>query len=270
MVWRGRERGKPIALALVAALAPLQATQQADDSKAEHGRQFLGLAPPADPVAAVRGQKIFVQNCGFCHGANATGAEGPDLVRSTIVLHDDKGETIGPVVLKGRPDKGMPGFAAMTPAQIYDIAEFLHMRVEQAANRFGYKMQNLITGNAAAGEAFFRGAGGCSRCHSPTGDLAHIAGKFEPADLQARFLYPGGSAEHVNVTLPTGEVVSGTLKRMDDFTISIWDSSGADRSWPLDRVRVEIDDPLKTHRDLLSKYTDRDMHDVLAYLETLK
>jgi mono/diheme cytochrome c family protein len=274
MFWR-------IALVLTAVLIQMYGSQQgAQDARAEHGRQFLGLGPPADAAAAARGQKLFSQNCGFCHGQNATGAEGPDLLRSTVVLHDEKGETIGPVVLKGRPDKGMPSFAGLTPAQIYDLAEFLHWRVEQVANRFGYKMQNIVTGNAKAGEEFFRGAGGCVRCHSPSGDLAHVAAKFEPADLQAQFLYPSEQvhqenardqlAPSVTVTLPSGERISGTLKRMDDFEISIWDTSGTYRSWPRAEVKIEIHDPLEAHRELLSKYTDADMHNLLAYLETLK
>jgi cytochrome c oxidase cbb3-type subunit III len=268
---------------LVCAFAPLmlEGGQGVQDSKAERGRQFLGLAPPADPVAAERGKALFQKNCAFCHGANATGAEGPDLLRSTIVLHDEKGETIAPVILKGRPDKGMPSFSALTQAQVYDLAEFLHQRVEQAANRFGYKMQNIVTGDAKTGREFFNGAGHCSSCHSPTGDLAHIASKFEPADLQAQFLYPAKAydddedaiearAVHVKITLPSGEIVSGTLKRMDDFEISIWDESGAYRSWPRHGLKIEVDDPLKAHRELLAKYTDADMHNLLAYLETLK
>jgi cytochrome c oxidase cbb3-type subunit III len=255
------------------------AGQQGEASKMERGRQFLGLAPPADPVAASRGKALFQQNCAFCHGANATGAEGPDLLRSTIVLHDERGETIALVILKGRPDKGMPGFSALTQAQIYDLAEFLHQRVEQAANRFGYQMQNVVTGDAKSGQEFFNGAGRCSSCHSPAGDLAHIARKFEPADLQAHFLYPAKAydedaikarAAHVKVTLPSGENVSGTLKRMDDFEASIWDESGAYRSWPRQGIKIEVDDPLQAHRELLAKYTDADMHNILAYLETLK
>lgn len=268
MGWRGRRGGRRAAQLLLALTATISAAQQPDDAREEHGRQFLGLAAPADPAAAARGQKLFVQNCGFCHGPDATGAEGPDLLRSTIVLHDEKGETIGPMLLKGRPDRGMPSFAVLTPAQIFDIAEFLHLRVEQAANRFGYKMQNVVTGNASAGQAFFRS--NCIGCHSPTGDLTRIASKREPADLQARFLYPDGAAVGVRVTLHSGEVVSGKLKRLDDFEISLWDAQGTYRSWPLDAVRVEIEDPLKTHRELLGKYTDADMHNVLAYLETLK
>lgn len=268
------------ALLALVALQPASAQHTAPDARTERGRQFLGLAPPADPAAAARGLQIFTQNCAFCHGANATGAEGPDLLRSTIVLHDEKGETIGPVVLKGRPDKGMPSFASLTPAQIYDLAEFLHQRVEQVANRFGYKIQNVVTGDPTAGHAFFNGAGHCGGCHSPTGDLAHVASKFEPPDLQAQFLYPteppdkpskrSSIAPRVNIRLASGKTVSGTLKRIDDFDVSIWDSSGTYRSWPRDEVKVEIEDPLQAHRDLLSKYTDADMHNLLAYLETLK
>lgn len=241
------------------------------NTRIEHGRDFLGLGPPADPIAAARGQKLFVQNCGFCHGNKATGAEGPDLLRSTLVLHDQKGELVGPFLHTGRPDKGMPAFPSLTDAQSYDIAEFLHARVEEAANRFGYKMQNVVTGNAKAGEEYFNGPGRCKQCHSPAGDLAHIASKFEPADLQAQFLYPSEPPpSSIIVSLPSGESIPGTLKRIDDFTVSMYDSSGEYHSWPRDLVKVQVKDPLAAHRELLGEYTDADMHNLLAYLVTLK
>ena len=204
------------------------------------------------------------------------------MLRSAVVLHDEKGELIAPVVLKGRPDKGMPAFSALNEAQIYDIAEFLHQRVEEAANRFGYKVQNVVIGNAAAGKEFFNGAGQCNTCHSVTGDLAHVGSKFEPADLQAEFLYPSQSSSRsgegsgsvpatlVTVTLPSGEAITGRLKRIDDFDVSLWDSSGQYRSWPRNSVKVQVKDPLAGHRELLQKYSDADMHNVLAYLVTLK
>lgn len=235
-------------------------------------REFLGLGTPPDPVAAERGEKLYTPNCAFCHGAKATGAEGPDLVRSPLVLHDEKADLIGPLLLQGRPDKGMPAFSSMTAAQISDIAQFLHMRVELAANRGLYKVQNIVIGDAKAGEAYFNAH--CRSCHAS--DLAHIAAKFEPVDLQTAFLWPGSGRGRgarqtkVAVTLPSGETVSGTLKRMDDFDISLYDSDGVYHSWPRDKVKVEIPDPLKGHRELLAKYTNDDMHNLLAYLVTLK
>lgn len=247
-------------------------------SRIDRGREFLGLGPVPDQAAAERGEKIFVATCGFCHGSNATGAEGPNLIRSTLVLHDEKGELIGPFLRKGRPDRGMPAFPSLTDAQFYDIAEFLHQRVEDTTNRFGYKIQNVNTGNPAEGKVFFDR--NCSQCHSPTGDLAHIAAKVEPAELQSLFLYPSQTISpngektavptQVTVTPPSGESVSGTLKRIDDFNISMYDSSGIFHSWPRSEVMVDIKDSLAGHRELLAKYTDADMHNVLAYLETLK
>jgi mono/diheme cytochrome c family protein len=247
-------------------------------SRIARGREFLGLGPVPDQAAAARGQKIFAATCGLCHGSNASGAEAPNLIRSTLVLHDEKGELIGPFLHKGRPDRGMPAFPNLTDSQVYDIAEFLHERVEETTNRFGYKVQNVNTGNASEGRAYFDSH--CSQCHSPTGDLAHIATKAQPADLQALFLYPSQRIHEngekttvpteVTVALPSGETVSGTLKLIDDFNISMYDSAGMYHSWPRSQVKVEIKDPLAAHRELLAKYSDADMHNILAYLETLK
>jgi cytochrome c oxidase cbb3-type subunit 3 len=235
--------------------------------------------PPADAVA--RGQKLFVASCGFCHGATARGGEGgPDLVRSVIVLDDEQGSKIGPVVLKGRPDKGMPAFN-FTEAQISDIAAFLRERTQAAIDRGAYKILNLVTGDAKAGEAFFNGAGKCNTCHSPTGDLAGVAAKYTPVQLQSRFLYPGGRGRgpdapvrkptQVTVTLPSGQTISGELEYMDDFDIGLRDADGAFHSWSRDRLKkIDLRDPYAIHADLLKKYTDADMHNLLAYLVTLK
>lgn len=261
---------------------PKSARAPHESARGEHTREFLGLGPAPDPAAAARGAKLYASSCAFCHGEKATGAEGPDLIRSAVVLHDDHGETIGPVVLKGRQDRGMPAFPNFTEAQISDIAAFLHMRVEMAANRGLYQVLNVVVGDPAAGKAYFEGTGRCNTCHSVTGDLAHIASKYSPADLQAQFLYPGSAsrytpggprrsaADHVTVTLPSGESISGTLKTLDDFNVSMYDSSGDYHSWPRDRVKVEVQDPLAAHRELLGQYTDADMHNLLAYLVTLK
>jgi cytochrome c oxidase cbb3-type subunit III len=247
---------------------------------------FLAIGAPPDPAAVARGQKIFVPTCGFCHGTNATGGEsGPDLVRSVIVLHDNKGSTIGPVVLKGRPSKGMPAFSSMTPEQISDIAAFLKSRTQAAANRMEYKIQNIVTGDAKAGQAFFNGPGTCNKCHSPTGDLARIADKYDPVKLQSKLLYPRTESRSrsnpteetapakATVTLPSGQTETGILEQIDDFNVSLRDSSGDYHSYPLegrDAVKVQITDPLEAHVALLKKYTDADLHNVLAYLETLK
>src|SRR6202166_4057878 len=143
-----------------------------------------------DKEAAERGRKIFVPACGFCHGNDAHGKSGPDLVRSALVLHDNKGDVIGPVIQNVLLERGMPAFSALSAEQIADISVFLHSRAADVKNRFAYKIGDLITGDAQKGAAFFNGDGHCGSCHSASGDLAHVATKYEPVELQRRMLYP--------------------------------------------------------------------------------
>ncbi|HKW31441.1 MAG TPA: c-type cytochrome [Candidatus Acidoferrum sp.] len=230
-----------------------------------------------DP-AIERGRKQFAESCGFCHGADATGARGPDLVRSPLVAHDVKGDQIGEVIRRGRPDKGMPPLANMTDEQIADIAAFLHARAKEGVESSGipssYPVEKLLTGSAEAGKAFFDGAGGCKNCHSPAGDLAGVAGKYSPIELEAHMLYPGhrkeGPRSTAVVTLPSGEQIKGQVVHADDFVIGLRDASGWYRSFSRDRVKVEIQDRLAAHRGLLNKLTQTDVHNLFAYLASLK
>jgi cytochrome c oxidase cbb3-type subunit 3 len=240
-------------------------------------------ASKEDPQAVDRGAKLFAANCGGCHGANAKGAPGaPDLVRSVLVLDDEKGILIAPVLREGRPDQGMPK-PNLTEAQISDIVAWLHVQTYAAGHRASYTFLDVVTGDSKRGEAYFNSTGKCNTCHSVTGDLAGIGKKYEPFALQSRWLQPRGgrsatrsesarSAIKVTVTLPSGESVSGTLDHIDDFNVSLYDSSGEYHSFARDgaRPKVEIHDPLKAHRDLLALYTDADIHNVTAFLVTLK
>jgi cytochrome c oxidase cbb3-type subunit 3 len=239
---------------------------------------LAGIAPACfgaevDKAAAERGKGEFISACGFCHGNDATGNRAPDLVRSPLVNHDEKGNLIGPVIRNGRPDKGMPGLP-LKDSQISDIAAYLHLRIAEGLSSAGvprdYPLKKLLTGDAVAGQAYFEGAGGCAKCHSPTGDLKGIASKFSPLVVQHRILSPPGPKPTADVTLPTGEKISGTLVSIDEFDVAIRDGEGWTRSWPMRSVKVEVHDPLQGHMDLMTKYKDADIHNVFAYLETLK
>lgn len=232
----------------------------------------------AQNAALERGRKQFEQSCGFCHGPDATGGRGPDLIRSPLVAHDVKGDLIGDIIRRGRPDKGMPPLPAMTDEQVTDIAWFLHARAAEALESSSvpksYPVEKLLTGNPEAGKTYFYAMGGCKDCHSPTGDLAGISAKYSPIELEARMLYPGHRKEgpHTTavVTLPSGEQFKGPLVHADDFVVGLRDASGWYRSFPRDRVKVELQDPLAAHRELLDKLTQAEVHDLFAYLQSLK
>ena len=232
-----------------------------------------------DPAAVDRGGLVFASKCGGCHGATAKGTNrAPDLVRSVLVLDDEKGLLIAPVIRNGRPDKGMPK-QDLTEAQVSDVVAWLHVQTYAADHRNTYAYQNVVTGDAKKGQAYFNGAGGCSACHSATGDLKGLAARYsDPHELQNHWLQPRGigrsakNATTVTVTLPSGQTVTGTLDRLDDFNVALRDAAGDYRSFNRDgdTPKIELHDPLAAHRDLLRKYTDADIHNVTAYLVTLQ
>lgn len=220
------------------------------------------------------GAQQYQQSCAFCHGPDATGARGPDLIRSKLVADDVKGNLIGQVIRNGRPDKGMPPLPLSTD-QIQAIAAFLHAQAQEALNSARlpktYAVSKLLTGNRTAGEAYFNGAGGCKGCHSPTGDLKGIASKYAPLELEAQMLYPEKApSPTATVSLPSGEQVKGRVMYLDEFVVGLQDSSGWYRSFSRDQVKVEIHDPLAAHQALLNTITTDELHNLFAYLETLK
>jgi cytochrome c oxidase cbb3-type subunit 3 len=238
-------------------------------------REFLGLGPAPDEAAAKKGEPLYKQNCGTCHGDNARGSQGPSLVRSVVVLHDEKGEEIGPVIKTGRPQAGMPGFPTLSQDDVYNISQYVHLQVELAANRGTYGatyagLRTQASGDAKKGEEYFNSS--CKSCHSITGDMAKIGTRFpQAATLQSRFLWPATfGPSKATVTLPSGQSVAGTIKTLTDFEVSMYDAAGDYRSWPRDRVKVQLEDKLAGHRALLPKYSDADIHNLTAYLVTLK
>ncbi len=235
---------------------------------------FALAADAPNPQAVERGRKQFKASCGFCHGDDATGSRAPDLIRSPVLNHDANGELLTPVIRNGRPEKDMPAFPTLTNQQVNDMIAYLHARALEALHSASvprdYPLERLLTGNAAVGKAFFDGAGGCANCHSSTGDLKGIAKKYSPLDLESHLLYPPGVKSTVTVTLPSGEQVKGTLLQIDEFNLALRDASGWYRSYSRTQAKVDVHDPLEAHRKLLFKYTDADVHDVFAYLETLQ
>jgi cytochrome c oxidase cbb3-type subunit 3 len=257
------------------------------------GRAVEAQPPPADQAsvqaAAERGAEAHTVHCGFCHGISARGgASGPDLVRSELVLDDVNGQQLGEFLRVGRPEAGMPAFD-LPEGQVTDIAAFLHAEIDAAANRRGYEILDIVTGDPAAGREYFNGAGGCSRCHSPTGDLEGIGSRYDPVALQGRLIMPPRGARgggpgpvdpaerdrnrvRVTVTLPSGESHTGVMVRLTDFDVSLRDESGRTRSWLRsgDSPTVVLTDPLQPHLDMLPTWQDTDMRNMTAYLLTLE
>ena len=237
----------------------------------------------ADPAAVERGKGIYGTYCAFCHGPDTRGGGGgPSILRSQVVLDDQNGELIGVVVLAGRQDRGMPKFT-LTGEQIADIAAFVHTFRVNGYDVSRQRPPSILVGDARAGEVFFNAK--CSSCHSVAGDLRGLASRIaDERQLQQMWLMPGSLIGRggppvsrprraaATVTLPSGEKIEGQLERADDFTVSLRLSDGSRRSFRIagDTLKVELHDALQPHKDLLRTYTDADIHNVTAYLATLK
>lgn len=245
-------------------------------------------APFVDSALADKGKSTWAAECITCHGTQARGTDnGPNLTRSLVVLRDRYGSELGPFLKKGHKMQSGGSAAALTDDQIVNLAHFLRQRVNDSFRGSPlFQAQNVLTGDAKAGGAYFNGEGKCATCHTATSlNLAGIGGRLEPIDIQQRFLFPGGggrgrgrggpvstaSAVKVTVTPASGDSVTGALLQMDDFNVSLRDAAGAYRTFKRGPgVKVVKDDPLATHHALLDTITDKQMHDVVAYLETLK
>ena len=256
-------------------------------AKTPRPRSLIDQAGPndkqvVDEEAAARGKAIYDAQCVACHGTKARGGEGgPDLVRSLTVLHDRYGNTVGPFLAKGHPNGKT---TSLTHDQVLDLSHFLHQQVDNTLRTGPFNsVLNILVGDPREGKAFFNGPGNCSQCHSVTGDLAHIASKYDPPVLQLKVVFPQTAAfgrrntpnsrKPVTVTLttPSGESVSGVLDNIDDFNVSLRDDAGQYRTFErVPGLNVEKHDPYAAHVALLDQYTDKDIHDVVAYLETFK
>lgn len=261
------------------------------------GAGFIGAGPDdahvVDPEAAERGKAVYVAECVTCHGNKARGGpdslppaqRGADLVRSLVVLKDRYGAAIGGFLKKGHPTQSGKPSASIEGAQAIDLAHFLHLKVNDTLRSGPYsQVINVLTGDPKSGQVFFNGPGGCLKCHSAAGDLAGVGRKYEPAMLQQKFLFPrtfgfgrgaravsAGKPVTVSVTPAGGQTVSGTLVYLDDFNVSLRDRMGEYFSWKrTPNLKVEKSDPYAGHVELLDKLTDKNIHDTVAYLETLK
>jgi cytochrome c oxidase cbb3-type subunit 3 len=197
---------------------------------------------------------------------------------------DKEGESISRVIREGRPDKGMPKIELM-PGQTSDVVAFLHSLPIGGRDPARMRPPSIVVGKASDGKEYFKRT--CASCHSVTGDLKGLASKYpDSRQLQHAWLMPGsgrgagrgqsgtgqGYRPAVTVTLPSGEKVEGTLNRVDDFVVSLTDAAGGNRTFKRRATtpQVEIRDPLEPHRKLVPQYGDADIHNLTAYLVTLK
>lgn len=235
-----------------------------------------------DTAAAQRGAATYRSSCGFCHGAEGRGAQGPDLTASLIVLADAQGRALNGFLKVGRPATGMPAFTNFTEAQVFEMTAFLQARATEGRRTANPNPTAVLVGDAKAGQTYFEGEGKCVACHSAAGDLKGVGARYNPMVLQGRMINPKIGARSpgskpappvkVTVTERGKASVTGTLVQINDFDVTLIDANGVRRTFSRDNEipRVVVDDPMEGHRQMMRRWTDKNMWNVTAYLAGLK
>jgi cytochrome c oxidase cbb3-type subunit III len=251
--------------------------------------QFTRELAPQDVI--VRGKGLYEANCASCHSADLRGSDkGANLLRSGIALADQHGEQIGGVISRHSPA------LTLASADVVAISEYIHsvhatmsgQGSPPGRNPTNVEL-NVLVGDARAGETYFTAA--CSKCHSVTGDLKGIGAKFPDARaLQNAWVSGsssafggggggrgggGGAGNPATVTMADGSKLQGTLVRKDDWLVILMLPDGTRKSMARkDGVpKVDVKDPKDPHKTMVLELDDPDnkkMHDVTAYLWTVK
>lgn len=261
------------------------------------GIQRLAPQPPngfpPDATMAQRGDAIFQATCAACHGVQGKGGPGgsPDITLSAIAMAADGGRELREFLQAGRPDRGMPPFT-LSEADAIDLSAKLRslgFAAAPAAGTSAAAAESVVVGDAAAGKAYFNGpVGQCNTCHavvagqaSPAANLANIATKYpNPRILQNTmilnrtfFWTPAYSKDiTATVTWRDGRSISGYLSSVSDFKVIVRDEGDQEQTFPRrdGEPAVTLKDRMQHHLDMLPRYRDADIHDLTAYLVTLK
>lgn len=249
--------------------------------------------PPVDQAAHDRGRAIWARECIDCHGSQARGSEkGPNIIRTKTVNYDRSAQTagsvVGPFLKAGHPTMSGRASASFTPDEVIGLAQFLRQRVNDTMRGSPlFTVGDILVGDRAAGEAFFKGAGKCATCHTATtNSLAGIGTRVPaPVDIQQRMMFPGiaprgrgagagaanPNATTVTITPDAGPQIAGVLVEQSDFFVTARLADGTIRVVRrTPGMKVSLTNPLQAHIDLLEVITDKQMHDLVAYLESLK
>ena len=248
--------------------------------------QQVPQSPAVDAAAHDRGRGLWASHCIDCHGTQARGADngGPNIIRTKTVNFDRSsftpGSVLGPFLKKGHPTQSGKASASFSDEEVVGLAHFLRQKVNDTMRSSPlFTVTDILVGDAKAGERYFNGAGGCAGCHNATtNSLVGIRARVNTTvDLQQRLLFPmrGRGADNpyavtVTVTPSSGPALSGTLVERSDFYVTLRQADGTIRAVPATGANVVTMNPLQAHIDLLDRITDKQIHDAVAYLETLK
>jgi putative heme-binding domain-containing protein len=215
------------------------------------------------------GRKLFLASCSGCHGANAEGGRGPNLIEGRILRRLDDAALFASIK-SGVPGTDMPP-TNLPDDQIRSVAAYVRSLSAPA-------YQTKVDGDADAGAAVFFGQAGCSGCHMIRGrggflgpDLTDIGALRTVQQLREALLKPSARIadgyEGVRVTMRDGSKISGVARNANNYSMQILQKNGALRLLAMDDVReVEFRKSSLMPEDFDKRLAAADIANVLAFL----
>ena len=208
----------PVAALLLLFLGSVAHAPQ-DDSLEDDFKK--GVAP---------GEKIFISTGAGCHGLDGRGSEkAPNITGSSKVQRYSDAQ-VSNIISNGVPGTGMPAFHSLNPAQVRLLVNYVRVLQGKIAAR-------ALPGNPSRGKEIFFGKGGCSSCHTVSGeggflgsDLTTYGSDLPAEDILDRIVKPGSIDQpgyrSVTVTTSDGVRVEGVVRNEDNFSVQVQDKVG--------------------------------------------
>jgi PQQ-dependent dehydrogenase (methanol/ethanol family) len=231
-----------------------------------------------DPGAVAAGRVLYQQTCQACHGGEARGDRGPALAVGSL-RHGDEDDDIFHTIRTGIPGTQMPPFSGLATDDVWRIISYL-----RSLSGNGAAANEVVPGDAAAGEKNFWGKGGCSGCHEVNGkggivapDLS-AAGTISAERLRLMIVDPDAANSAVShwfgpgdfrVKTRDGKEIHGAKRAEDNDTLIMTDANGTlHRLSKHDIVEQRAELLMPTNYGQLLSATE--IQELVAYLKTLK
>ncbi|MEO8049590.1 MAG: PQQ-dependent dehydrogenase, methanol/ethanol family [Acidobacteriota bacterium] len=238
-----------------------------------------GTNPIAGSAAAVAaGEKLYRQTCQACHGGQARGDRGPALATNNFAHGSDDGDLFRNIS-SGIRGTAMPAFSRLTTDQVWQLVSYIRSLSGGGANE-------VVTGDAAAGEGLFFGKAACSSCHAVNergglvGPDLSAAGRTSAATLRAKILNPDTdmnptdrgrrAPSAVVVKTDDGREIRGVLRIEDTFSLQMTDLSGERHL--LDKAHIQeqrYEFKSLMPDDFAKRLSAPEIQNIVAYLKTL-
>ena len=168
------------------AKTPAKTSSVSPAPKSTSKTKVASSKPYVDPVASYKGETLYLQNCVFCHQADAIGKPGvaPSLTNKEF-LAIARVDFLFKTIKNGRAGTGMPPFKHLGDEKINSIVAYLRDHATLPSRIKEVDAQPANQGDARIGKLFFTQI--CATCHGPKGD-GYLAGGTGTAIGKTGFL----------------------------------------------------------------------------------